>query len=101
MTIIILKVLLTIIYKKKLLSMSIRENKKTINNNYCYTIYKTIQIYKKWFDYNELNDLINNDDYLEYYAKLALSLIYNDFMMNDRYNNYKNKTFNNKSDDDN
>ena len=84
------------------------------------TIYKTIQIYKKWFDYNELNDLIDNDDYLEYYiikdndielkyyAKLALSLIYNDFMMNDRYNNYKNKILvyikdyiNNKSDDDN
>lgn len=104
----------------KLLSMSISENEEIINNNYCYTIYKTIQIYKKWFDYNELNDLIDNDDYLEYYiikdndielkyyAKLALSLIYNDFMMNDRYNNYKNKILvyikdyiNNKSDDDN
>jgi hypothetical protein len=71
----------------KLLSMSIRENQEIINY-YCYTIYRTIQIYKKWFDYNELNDLTINNDYLEhsiiykdnekelkYYAKLALSII--------------------------
>ena len=93
--------IMTTIYDK-LLSMSIRENEDIIYNNYNYTIYKTIQIYKKWFDYNELNILIDNDDYLnneyyvinknnemelKYYAKLVLSLIYHDFMTDNKYKN--------------
>jgi hypothetical protein len=93
--------IMTTIYDK-LLSMSIHENEDIIYNNYNYTIYKTIQIYKKWFDYNELNILIDNNDYLnneyyvinknnemelKYYAKLVLSLIYDDFMTDNKYKN--------------
>lgn len=65
----------------KLLSMDSNSNEKIIKD-YQINIYSTIKIYKKYFD--DYKDLIDYEE-IDFYAKLALSLIYDDFMTIPQY----------------
>ena len=65
----------------KLLSMDSSTNEKIIKY-YQINIYSTIKIYKKYFD--DYKDLINYEE-IDFYAKLVLSLIYDDFMTIPQY----------------
>lgn len=72
--------IMTTIYDK-LLSMNCSSNEKIIKD-YQINIYSTIKIYKKYFD--DYKDLIDYEE-IDFYAKLALSLIYDDFMTIPQY----------------
>jgi hypothetical protein len=73
----------------ELLNNDVRENEIIIKNEYQYTIYKAIQIYKENFNYNELINLLDNNDEdhenkneKNFYVKLALGIIYDDIITN-------------------
>jgi hypothetical protein len=73
----------------QLLNNNVSENEIIIKNEYQYTIYKAIQLYKEHFNYNELINLLDNNDEDDtnknekyFYVKLALGIIYDDIINN-------------------
>ena len=102
----------------QLLKNDMSYNINIIKNEYEYNFFDAIQIYKKHFNNNELNELIDllcnktfdidyyvshyypNKNELMFYAKLTLAIIYDDFINNQQYENIIFKDLKKKDEDD-
>lgn len=106
----------------QLLKNDISYNENIIINDYKYSFFYAIQIYKQHFNNNELTELIEllcnktydidyivshynpNKNEVMFYAKLALAIIYDDFINNydyeDRIITYLTKNDDDDDDDD-